>query len=274
MRHPFFDVPVPTVIGHRGSSGEAPENTIPAFSRALELGASILETDVHRTRDGAVVVYHDAFVDRTTDGSGRIADLDLEEVLALDAGFRFSPDGGRTHPFRGTGVRISTLAGIFEAFPGVRFNVELKENDPVLIEATLDELERADREDRTLLAAADDGTMAALRKRLRERELSPAVGASAGDVVAFVLARRDRTAPPAGPMALQIPPTFGGEPLVTAELVEFAHGHDLTVHVWTINDPAEMHSLLDLGVDGVMTDYPARLQQVLAERETRPTSGA
>lgn len=266
MRHPFFDVPVPTIIGHRGSSGEAPENTLPAFARALEFGAAILETDVHRTRDGAVVVYHDDAVDRTTDGRGRIVDHDLADLRELDAGYRYSPDGGATHPFRGAGVQISTLPEIFEAFPGVRFNVEVKANDPGLIDATLDALEDADRADLTLLAAEQDATMAALRGRAAARGLTPAIGASLGDIVAFVLAQRDGTAPPAGPMALQVPPHFGADPLVTPEFVAFAHAHELAVHVWTINDPAEMHRLLDLGVDGVMTDYPARLQAVLAER--------
>ena len=266
MRHPYFDVPVPTLIGHRGSSGEAPENTLPAFERALEHGAVILETDVHRTRDGAVVVYHDDVVDRTTDGRGRIADHDLAELRALDAGHRFSPDRGETYPFRGAGVRISTLPEIFEAFPGVRFNIEIKANDAALIDATLTAVEDADREEITLLAAAEDATMAALRARLAERSLSPAVGASLGDVVAFVLAQRDGKPAPPGPMALQVPPHFGADPLVTREFVEFAHAHALVVHVWTINDPAEMHRLLDLGVDGVMTDFPARLGAVLAER--------
>lgn len=266
MGHPYFDVPVPTVIGHRGSSGEAPENTLPAFERALVHGASILETDVHATRDGVVVVYHDAAVDRTTDGAGAIADMDYDDLRRLDAGHGFSPDGGRTHPFRGQGVRIATLREIFEHFPDVRFNIEIKANDPGLIESTLDEIERADRAPRTLLAAAADGTMAELRKRRDERGLDTAVGASAGDIVAFVLAHRDGNPAPAGPMCLQIPPTFGGQPLVTPELVAFAHAHDLPVHVWTINDPEEMAQLLDLGVDGVMSDYPGVLREVIDAR--------
>lgn len=270
MRHPYFDVPVPTLIGHRGSSGEAPENTLPAFERALAHGAVILETDVHLTRDGVVVIYHDDSVDRTTDGRGPICDFTLEALQRLDAGYRFTPDGGESHPYRGKGVRIATLREAFEAFPGARFNVELKQCDDRLIEGTLDEVERAGREDLTLLAAAEDETMARLRRRLAERGLHPAVGASTGDVVAFVLALRDGREPPNGPMALQIPPRFGGDPLVTPELVAHAHAHGLVVHVWTVNDPAEMHRLLDLGVDGVMTDYPLVLRRVLEERARRP----
>lgn len=269
MRHPFFDLPTPIVIGHRGSSGEAPENTIPAFARALEQGAAILETDVHRTRDGVVVVYHDDEVDRTTDGRGRIGELDFAALRALDAGYCFTPDGGRSFPFRGQELRIATFAEALEAFPGARFNVEIKCDDAVLVEGVLDAVEAAGREKLTLLTAADDGAMARLRRRLAERRLAPAVGASTGDAARFVQAAASGGAPPAEPMALQIPAEFAGRPLVTRALVEFAHAHDVQVHVWTVNDPMEMHHLLDLGVDGLMSDYPARVHAVLAERRGR-----
>ena len=137
MRHPFFALPTPLVIGHRGSSGEAPENTLPAFARALAQGAVILETDVHATRDGVVVVYHDERVERTTDGAGAIAELDFAALRALDAGHRYSPDGGRSFPFRGRGLRVATLAEAFEALPGARFNVEIKRDDAALVEGTV-----------------------------------------------------------------------------------------------------------------------------------------
>jgi glycerophosphoryl diester phosphodiesterase len=266
VRHPFFDLPRPIVIGHRGSSGEAPENTLPAFERALEQGAAILETDVHATRDGVVVVYHDERVDRTTDGEGAIAELAFDELRRLDAGHDFSPDGGRSFPWRGRGLRIATLAEAFAACPGARFNVELKRDDAALVAGALDAVRKAGREDRTLLTAGDDRAMARLRAALRESGLAPAMGASTGDVLGFVRAATQGGAPPAEPMALQIPASFGGRPLATRELVAFAHAHDVQVHVWTVNEPAEMHALLDLGVDGLVTDYPARMCAVLRER--------
>ena len=269
MRHPFFDLPLPIVIGHRGSSGEAPENTLPAFARALEQGAAVLETDVHATRDGVVVVYHDERVDRTTDGEGAISELDFAALRRLDAGFDFSPDGGRSFPWRGRGLRVATLAEAFEACPGARFNIELKSEEPALVDGTLEAVRAAGRAERTLLTAGDDRAMARLRRRLRETGLATAVGASAGDVVAFVRAAASGGAPPPEPMALQIPASFGGRPLATRELVDFAHGHDVQVHVWTVNEPAEMHALLDLGVDGLVSDFPARLCGVLRERGVR-----
>jgi glycerophosphoryl diester phosphodiesterase len=266
VRHPFFALPTPLVIGHRGSSGEAPENTLPAFARALAQGAVVLETDVHATRDGVVVVYHDERVERTTDGAGAIAELDFAALRALDAGHRYSPDAGRSFPFRGQGLRIATFAEALDAFPGARFNVELKRDDAALVEGTLGAVAAAGRADLTLLTAGDDAAMARLRRRLAETGLAPARGASTGDVLGFVRAALGGGEPPREPMALQIPAEFAGRPLVTRELVAFAHTYDVQVHVWTVNDPAEMHRLLDLGVDGIVSDYPSRVCEVVAAR--------
>jgi glycerophosphoryl diester phosphodiesterase len=267
VRHPYFEVPRPIVFGHRGASGEAPENTLVAFERALESGAAILEPDVHLTRDGEVVAAHDPDVARTTDGAGRIAELRFPELAALDAGYRFSPDGGATHPFRGRGARIPSLREVFRRFPGTRFNVEVKTNDPRLVEAVVRLVADHEREALTLLAAEKDDTMAAVRAELARRGVAAALGASVGDVLAFVRAALGEGAPPKEPMALQIPPSFSGRPLVTRALVDFAHRHDVQVHVWTINDEDEMRRLLAEGVDGIMSDFPGRVRAVVdAER--------
>ncbi len=263
--HPFFDVPVPTVIGHRGASGELPENTLASFGHAVADGVAILETDVHRTRDGALVLIHDDLLERTTNGRGRVANHTLAELRALDAGHCFRAADG-TFPYRGKGLGIPTLQEILETFPRLRFNVEIKEHDPALIEGTVALVANLGLEDRVLLAAAEDPIMADLRAHLAKTGVRTAVGASAGDVLGFVRAALDGVAPPPGPMALQVPPGFGNRPLVTRPFIEHAHAHGLVVHVWTINEPAEMHRLLDLGVDGIMSDFPARLVQVLRER--------
>jgi glycerophosphoryl diester phosphodiesterase len=251
------------VIGHRGSAGEAPENTLPSFARALEAGAEILESDVHLTRDGVPVLLHDDEVDRTTDGCGRVAALTLAELRALDAGHRFSPDGGRTHPFRGRGVRVPTLAEALAAFPKARFNLELKEDLPGLVENTLDVIEAAGHPERRLLTSGEDRLMARLRAEVARRALPVALGASTGEVVAFLRAAIERRPPPPGPMALQVPAEFGGRPLVTRDFVAHAHAHGLVVHVWTIDEPDEMRSLLALGVDGIVSDFPGRLAEVI-----------
>jgi glycerophosphoryl diester phosphodiesterase len=266
MRHPYFQVPVPTVIGHRGASGELPENTLPAFERAVAEGAAILESDVHVTRDGALVLIHDDRLERTTDGRGRVREHTLAELRGLDAGHHFSSDGGSTFPFRGRGFRIPTLEELLEAFPDRHLNLELKERLPALIEGTAELVQRRGCEERVLLAAAEDEIMADLRAYLARSGVATAVGASAGDVLAFVRAALEGRPPPPGPMALQVPPDVAGRPLVTAEFVAHAHAHELVVHVWTVNEPAEMHRLLDLGVDGLMSDFPGRVAAVVAER--------
>lgn len=268
MAHPYFDGPRPAVFGHRGASGELPENTVAAFERALAQGADYLETDIHRTRDGRIVVAHDSDVARMTDGSGHLESLSWSEVQHLDAGHGFSPDEGQTFPERGGPHRIPLLEEVFDRFPHARINLELKASDPMLAADTLALIREHDREERTLVAGAEDETLALLRAEIDRTGIAPAVGASVGDVLAFVRSALDGKAPPAGPMVLQVPPDFGGQPLVTEAFVAHAHAHGLFVHVWTINDTTEMARLLDLNVDAVMSDFPGRLRAVVDARPT------
>ncbi len=269
MKHPYLALPTPIVIGHRGCAGEMPENTLASFDAGLAAGAAILESDVHLTRDAVPVLIHDDAVDRISDGSGQVASLTLAELQRLDAGHRFSPDGGASHPFRGRGLRIPTLCEALEAFPGARFNLELKEDLPDIVERTIDVVTEAKREALTLLTAAEDELMLRLRGALERRAPVIAQGACAADVLDFVRSAQDGSAPRAGPAALQIPAEFGGSPLVTRKLIEHAHAHGVQVHVWTINEPAEMTRLLDLGVDGIVTDHPARLVRLIEARQGR-----
>jgi len=263
--HPYFDLPRPISIAHRGCAGESPENTIAAFERALAQGAGALESDIHLTRDGVPILIHDASIDRVTDASGSVADFSADELRSFDAGYHFSPDGGQTHPYRNRGVRIPSLEDAFHHFPDSRFNLELKAPGPGLIDATLELVAKHRRESITLLTAGDDGIMAKLRDRLGGLTNPIAQGASEGDIQEFLSCAAAGTEPPPGPMALQIPPDFDGKPLVNAPLIEFAHACGIQVHVWTVNEPAEMRRLLDLGADGIITDYPGRLAEVIGD---------
>jgi glycerophosphoryl diester phosphodiesterase len=269
VAHPYFEIPTPIVIGHRGCAGEAPENTLASFERALSQGAAILESDVHLTRDGIPVLLHDDDVDRNTDGSGPVGELTLEELAGLDAGHRFTPDGGESFPWRGQGLRIPSLEEALAAFPGARFNRELPLARPGMIEHSLEGLRSSGRESLTLVTAGDDELMVALRAEIQRLGSAVAQGACTADILGF-LRTLAGGAPPPGPMALQIPAEFGGRPLATRELVEHAHRHDVQVHVWTVNDPDEMTRLLDLGVDGLISDFPARVNAVVAERGASP----
>ncbi|HEX2094664.1 MAG TPA: glycerophosphodiester phosphodiesterase [Longimicrobiaceae bacterium] len=262
--HPYF-AGAPLLMAHRGGSALAPENTLAAFRRAVEWWrADVLETDVQPTADGEVVVIHDATVDRTTDGSGPVAGLRLEEIRRLDAGYRFSPDGGRTFPFRGGGVRISTLEEVLLALPETRINVEIKDG-------------RAQR--RVLETVHDLGAtrrvlIAAGRRANRSRFAAYPGPTSAAqeDVLAFWLHLRSRTValyrPPVD--AFQVPERHGAVQVVTPRFVREAHALNIPVHVWTVDDEPEMRRLLEWGVDGIVTDRPDRLARVLHERLGRP----
>lgn len=264
MIHPYLDLPLPLVIGHRGCAGEAPENTLLAFERGVAQGAHILESDVHMTRDGVPVLIHDPVVDRVTEATGAVADYDLGELQKLDAGHRFTRDG--RHPFRGHGLVIPTLAETLARYPRARFNLEFKTDTPEMVKRGVDVIEAADAAGRVLLAAESGTLMQGIRRELEARNLAPALGASGPDVLAFLRAALDEETPPAGPMALQVPAEFRERPLVTPDFVAHAHRHGLHVHVWTIDEPAEMDRLLDLGVDGIITDYPAVLVERIAAR--------
>ena len=266
MPHPFFAQATPIVIGHRGCAGEAPENTLASFERALADGAAVLETDVHITRDGEPVLIHDDEVDRISDGSGRVAEFDLAGLQKLDAAHQFSRDGGRSHPERGRGHRVPSLREALAAFPGARFNLELKEDLPGLVENTLAAVVEAGRCDTTLLTSGDDRVMRSLRAQVAREKRKPALGASPAEVAGFAVSALRGEPPPAGPMALQVPTEFAGRPLATPAFVAHAHRHGVQVHVWTINEPDEMERLLDLGVDGIVTDFPALLVSVLTRR--------
>lgn len=276
MGHPFFDVPTPCAIGHRGAAGELPENTLSSLERARARGAAILETDLRLSADGVPVLFHDADLDRTTDGYGPLASQPYPALRRLDAAFHFRPPErgarGGPPPLRGRGVRIPSFEEALDTFGTARFNVELKDPNPALTRAALGCVARAGCADRVLFTAEGTEHMAALREAIAEAELDVAIGACVGDVIAFLGTVASGTAPPRvirgarflGPMALQVPPRTPHGPLVDAAFVDHAHAHGLTVHVWTINDPEEMDTLLGLGVDGIVSDFPGRVVDAIA----------
>src|SRR5690606_23466138 len=173
------------IIGHRGAAGLAPENTIPAFEAALRHGAHMLELDVWPTGDGAVVVLHDETVDRTTDGAGRVTEMTLAQVQSLDAGYRFTADGGVTYPWRGRGVVIPTLADVLREFPDTPFVIEIKYADPAFVPTVLDVIDAAGARGRVMIGSFHDAVVQ------RVRELAPDVPTSygQGEAIRVVIAQ-------------------------------------------------------------------------------------
>jgi glycerophosphoryl diester phosphodiesterase len=260
----FFDPARPRVFGHRGAAGVAPENTLPSFALAAALGASYLELDVHPSADGEIVVLHDPALERTTDGAGPVATCTWRDLAALDAGCRFTHDG-HSFPYRGQGVRLPLLHEVLRGFPEHRFNIEIKQGGRPVVDAVLDVLRGADSLDRVLLAAEHDEIMQTIRDAVDDRV---ATSMSVGEVIDFVGRLQGDSWSGYAPRgrALQIPPAHAGIDLVTAESVAAAHRFGLEMHIWTINDAAEIDRLLDLGVDGVMSDLPGLVADAVRRR--------
>jgi len=255
----------PVNFAHRGASARAPENTLEAFRLAAEDGAGGLETDVHVTRDGHVVAIHDDTVDRTTDGSGLVRETTLAELQSLDAGYRFTPDGGATYPYRGKGVRVPELREVLREFPDLAVNVDIKEARPGAEEAVLRVIEGTGAEDRTLVVSEHTPVIGRFRRLSGGRVRT---GGSRGESRLFYYLSGLRLEGLLRPAydALQVPVRYGERELVTPRFLEAAHGVGVRVDVWTIDEPAEMRRLLDLGVDVVMTNRPEALAGVLLGR--------
>ena len=252
----------PTNFAHRGASLRAPENTLEAFRLAAQGGAGGLELDVHMTSDGRIAVIHDDSVDRTTNGTGLVRRMTLHEVKSLDAGYRFTPDGETTYPYRGRGVRVPELGEVLREFPDHKVNIDIKEEQPGVEAALLETVTDAD--DRVLVVSE----MPDVVERVRELSgNSVSTGASRQEIRDFYRMSRLRleflVRPPYD--ALQVPVEYGGREVVTPRFVKAAHDRGVRVDVWTIDDPDEMRRLLDLGADVIMTNRPEVLEGVLGE---------
>ena len=261
---PFRDERGVLVIAHRGGSGLWPENTLPAFEGARDLGVDVLELDIHATSDGALVVIHDAVVDRVTDGSGLVREKTLTELKALDAGYRWTDDG-ETFPFRGKGVSIPTLAEVIEAAPNHWINIDIKQADPPIIERLATLIDKNDLSERVLVGSFDPKVLSAFRTRCP----APATAAGLDEAKRFFVLHKlflSRLYRPRAEVALQIPVDHEGRKIVTPRLIRDAHRRGLAVHAWTVNEEAEMHSLIEAGVDGIVTDRPDRLTTIRNER--------
>jgi glycerophosphoryl diester phosphodiesterase len=281
-------------IAHQGGEIEAPSDTLFAFETARDKGADVLELDVHATADRELVVLHDNTVDRTTNGTGRVDELTLEQIQRLDAAHWFVPDCGtcpdqpdEAYAYRGfaTGERpippelgefepsdfgIPTLREVLETFPDELLNIEIKATEPDTepYERELaDLLTEYDRGTDTIVVSFDDGAID------RFKEYAPGISTAPGTnrIIAFWLSSLGPlpgTRLP-GMHALQVPTEMNGLTVVTRDFVEDAHANDLAVHVWTIDDRAEMERLIELGVDGIMTNRPTVLEDVLDDMDVQ-----
>jgi len=260
----FFSGAKPRNFAHRGGVQIAPENTLHSYRRALEVGADIIELDVRSTKDNRVVVLHDRTVDRTTNGTGNVKKLTLAELKKLDAAYRFTPDRGATFPLRGKGLTVPTLEEVFREFPNVPVNIEIKEPDPSIAKPLADLIRTHKREKLTLVVSSFEAPL----KRFRDLLPETYTGFTPSEArrLVFLEPEEERSyRPPAA--ALQVPIRSGGIEVVTPDTLARAHRHGVEVHVWTVNDEKSMRRLVRMGVDGIMTDRPDLLKEVLASEK-------
>ncbi len=244
--HPFLDYPLPLAFAHRGGAGDWPENTMPAFAAAVAMGYTHLETDVHVTRDGVLLAFHDEALDRVTDRAGLIRELTWAEVREARV------DGQEPIP---------RLDELLATFPEACFNIDPKHDSAV--EALATAITDAAALDRVCIGSFSDHRLAQLRELL-----GPALCTALGPRGVARLKATGYGLPArrfAG-QCVQVPPGHGARTLVDPRFVRTAHHHGLQVHVWTIDEAVEMQRLLDMDVDGIMTDRPAVLLDVIAAR--------
>ncbi|MEW2565184.1 glycerophosphodiester phosphodiesterase [Streptomyces griseorubiginosus] len=249
IRHPYLDHPGPIPFAHRGGAADGLENTAFQFRQAVGAGYRYLETDVHATADGRLVAFHDSTLDRVTDGAGRIADLPWADV-------RHARVAGKEP--------VPLFEELLETFPEARWNIDVKA-EPALL-PLLELVERTDTWDRICV-----GSFSEARVMRAQRLAGPRLATSYGTRGVLNLRLRSWGVPAAlrrSAVAAQVPEAQSGIPVVDHRFVRAAHAHGLQVHVWTVNEPDRMHRLLDLGVDGIMTDHIDTLRKVMEDRGT------
>jgi len=262
-KHPYYadDLNYPLVIAHQGGDGLWPGDTLYAYMQATMLGVDVLEMDLHISQDGVLVIMHDETVDRTTDGTGALENMTLEEIKALDAGYNWSPDGGETFPYRGMGITVPTLEEIFQTFPNYHMTIEIKKTERTMAKSFCEMIRAYNMENKVLVASFDD-------ERMKEfRRVCPDVATSSArkETTVFVLLSKvflGRTYSPKF-QALQVPEESSGITVMTVQFVRAAHERGLRVEPWTIDDPEQMRLYIDWGVDGIITDRPDLMLELL-----------
>jgi glycerophosphoryl diester phosphodiesterase len=262
-------------IAHRGGAAVRPENTLLAFRHALTLGAVALEGDLHATRDGVVVVSHDATVDRTTNGRGYMKEMTFEELRGLDAGCRFTPDRGVTYPHRGEGLQVPTLEEVFgdPALARTPMVLEIKQEEPDIADDVLDLIQAHDMVDRVVMGSFSKAALEVLRQRAVVRGMNLVTSLSEEEVFVFFLTpleemTRGDYVPPGKLLQVPVDHEVGDKKVqvVGPTLMAKARALGLKVHVWTVNDRGRMRWLADgMRVDGIITDDPGLLRETINE---------
>lgn len=248
-------------IAHRGGARLRPEHTLVAYDHALAIGADVIEFDLHATSDGVIVILHDVTVDRTTDGRGAVRQMTFAELRQLDAGYRFTRDGGQTFPWRGQGLTIPTLEEALDRFQGKPLSVEIKQREPAIATRVVEIFLARGIVDTAVFAAFPTEPI----QQLRARAPSAMTAMTANELIEFSLLSEATLETYMPPARFIQPPRDA----VTPELLAQAHALGLKMHPWTVNNDADMRTLIQMGVDGMFTDDPVLLNEVLVEMGVR-----
>jgi glycerophosphoryl diester phosphodiesterase len=248
-RYPYLDAALPIPFAHRGGAADGDENTMDAFERAVASGYLYLETDVHSTSDGVPVVFHDDTLQRMFGRPGKIEDLSWADVASLKIG---------------GAAAVPTLVDLLEALPTARLNIDMKADSAV--DPTIEAVWKLNARDRVLLASFSDRRIRWVRQVCGPRQATSMGQREVAALRIGSLVGRGLGGFVPGVPAVQVPVRYAGVKVVDARFVRHAHRLGMQVHVWTIDDPAEMTDLLDLGVDGIMTDRLDVLREVLQAR--------
>jgi len=254
--HPYYasDLTDTLVIAHQGGDGIAPGNTMLAFQNAVDIGVDVLEMDLHITKDDVLVLIHDETIDRTTNGTGEVESMTLDEIKQYDAGYDWSNDNNATFPFRGQGITIPTLEEVFTAFPQMKMTIEIKKSNKSMIEPFCDMIREYDMQDKIVVASFYDDKMKAFREECPE----VATSSAKNETTVFVLLSKVFLTGFYSPQfySLQVPEESSGITVMTESFIRAAHERNLAVEPWTINDEETMRKFIEWGVDGIMTDRP------------------
>ena len=268
--HPFL-TPIPRIVAHRGDSEFYPENTLEAFRSAYDLGVDVIETDVHLTKDGHIVIWHDPTLDRNTDGTGTLESHTLKELKELDAGYTFTKDRGKTFPFRGKGVKLTTLDEALQALPKAKFNIDLKSQEEEIVPRYIEVIKSNNAADRVCTASFHLNNL----KKLRAAEPDFLTSISTLEVIPLLMRQKLHILPKEfnKKIIFQIPEAQYGIRIITPSFVREMHKRGAVIMVWTINEKEKMKELFSLGVDTVMTDNPRLLIEVAEELGIRRSYG-
>ncbi len=255
---------MPKALAHRGDSFHFPENTEISFAAAIKLGVDVIETDVHLTSDGEILIWHDENFSRISGDSRKIREIHSRELEEIDAGAFFTRDGGKTYPFRRQGIHPLLLKDALSRFPGTRFNIDLKDNNPELAEACSELFQKSRSEARVCIGSFHHKVLESFRNTagrvetsISRKELKKQLGIYRfGGSIPVIRKGISRV--------IQMPEYHKGIKLLTPGLIRWAKKRDVIIQIWTVNEPARMEKLFKMGVDGIFSDDAESVVKVAA----------